>query len=106
MRIVYLSILLLTLAHLGSADIFGYSGSVVTYTVTTTGVYNIIAAGAQGGSGGAGIIGGPGGLGAVVGGDVFLTAGTVLDIVVGKHSRASLLYRLLLWWRWRRQFCL
>jgi hypothetical protein len=58
---------------------FSYTGAMQTYTVATTGVYDITLAGGQGG---ANWYGG-GGLGAVVGGDVTLTAGTTLDIVVG-----------------------
>ncbi|HEY6345227.1 MAG TPA: hypothetical protein VIY49_27345 [Bryobacteraceae bacterium] len=63
------------------ADIvFNYTGAIETYSVPTTGVYTIISAAAQGGAG----TYGSGGLGAVVSGNVFLTAGTVLDIVVGE----------------------
>lgn len=60
--------------------IFNFSGTIVTYTIPMTGVYNIVAAGAQGGTSNDGIAGS---LGAVISGDVFLTAGMVLDIVVG-----------------------
>src|SRR5580704_8986372 len=79
---------LLAAAVVGSsarADIFDYSGTVVTYTIPTTGVYDIVAAGAQGGNGAnfLPLIFGQGGLGAIVSGDVFLTAGRTLDIVVG-----------------------
>ena len=63
-------------------------GSVVTYTVPTTGLYQVTAFGAQGGgstaiAGPAGAIAGPGGLGAEIGGDFNLTAGEVLQIAVG-----------------------
>jgi hypothetical protein len=59
---------------------FGFSGSVETYTVPATGLYEISAAGAQGGS----RTGGPtGGVGAVLTGEVTLNAGTQLDVVVG-----------------------
>src|SRR5205807_3578333 len=71
------------LALVGSnsrAATINYSGTIVTYTAPTPGTYNIVAAGAQGGSSGPGT---PGGLGAIISGDVFLTAGTILDIVVG-----------------------
>jgi hypothetical protein len=62
------------------AETFEFSGAVVTYTIPMTGVYHIVAAGAQGGTSNSGT---PGGLGALMSGDVFLTAGTALDIVVG-----------------------
>jgi MYXO-CTERM domain-containing protein len=74
----------LAAASSASGSIFVYSGSIDTYTVPTTGVYDISVSGAQGGlseqySGGAG---------AVVSGDVSLTAGEVLDIVVGQQGGA------------------
>lgn len=65
----------------GSA--INYTGAIVDYTIPTTGVYDIVAEGAQGG----GIphdIFGYGGYGAEVGGDVRLRAGTELGIVVGE----------------------
>jgi hypothetical protein len=63
---------------------FTYTGSLVTYTVPKTGLYQIIAFGAQGGnshsfSGGSGA----GGLGAEIGGNFSLTAGEILQIAVG-----------------------
>jgi hypothetical protein len=67
---------------------FSSTGSIQTYAVPTTGIYDISIAGAQGGdanntgnyeSGGAET----GGLGAVFSGDVSLTAGSVLQVVVG-----------------------
>src|SRR5208337_4519307 len=61
------------------ADLFTYSGGIVDYTVPVTGTYDITAAGAQGGAGDTW----NGGLGAQIGGDISLTAGTVLEIVVG-----------------------
>jgi hypothetical protein len=60
------------------ADLFSYTRAVVDYTVPVTGSYNITVAGAQGGSSGT-----TGGLGAVISGDVSLTAGEVLAIAVG-----------------------
>jgi len=66
-----------------SAQTYTYSGSVVDTTVVTTGIYDILAAGAAG----AGASGTIGGLGAAVGGDVFLTAGTQLDLVVGGEGQ-------------------
>jgi hypothetical protein len=62
------------------ADTFDFTGSVVSFGAPTAGTYSIVAAGARGGISGGGT---PGGLGAVISGDVFLTAGTTLDIVVG-----------------------
>ena len=61
------------------ADIYNFTGSLQSYTAQTTGVYHITVSGAQGGLGNAGISG----LGASLSGDVTLTAGTVLEIVVG-----------------------
>ncbi len=59
---------------------FAYSGAEVTWTVPTTGLYDIVAFGAQGGGFNSVL---PGGLGAEIGGDVALTAGTTLTILVG-----------------------
>lgn len=63
---------------LANATSFTYKGSLQTFTVTTTGVYLLSAAGAQGGKGDT-----SGGDGALLSGDFDLTAGMVLDIVVG-----------------------
>jgi PEP-CTERM motif len=52
-----------------------------TFTAPLTGVYDILAFGAQGG-----VSAGDGGLGAEVGGDFRLTAGEVLSIVVGNEG--------------------
>jgi hypothetical protein len=61
------------------------TGNIYNYLVPTTGFYTILAAGAQGGSGFVGALGtGNGGYGALVGGQIFLTAGTDLEIVVGQ----------------------
>jgi hypothetical protein len=66
-----------------SSTTFNYTGAIVqTYTVTVTGTYDITAYGAQGGQGG-NPNGGSGGLGAEIGGELFLTQGEVLQIVVG-----------------------
>ena len=62
-----------------SATTINYTGSIVTYTVGTSGTYFIEAAGAQGEN----TPQSPGGLGAVMGGDIFFSAGTVLQIAVG-----------------------
>ncbi|HTI83161.1 MAG TPA: Hint domain-containing protein [Acetobacteraceae bacterium] len=59
---------------------FTYQGAVIqTETITTSGTYDIVAYGAQGGNGGDTT----GGLGAEVGGDFVLTAGEVIEVVVG-----------------------
>jgi hypothetical protein len=59
-----------------------FTGSEVTWTAPTTGVYDILAYGAQGGNHTfAAFV--PGGLGAEAGGDVTLTAGTRLTVLVG-----------------------
>ncbi len=60
---------------------FDFTGSLVTWTVPTTGVYDITAYGAAGG----GFVPGgfPGGLGAEAGGDIVLSAGTVLAVIAG-----------------------
>ena len=57
---------------------FNYTGTVVEYTIPTTGFYYVAAVGAQSGS-----VFGNGGYGAGVGGTVFLDMGTELDIVAG-----------------------
>jgi hypothetical protein len=85
--------LFLTVCTLGSAAQaqrfeFAYTGSLVTFTVPINGTYQIIAFGAQGGSGNgrtepasAGIS--VGGKGAEVGGNFNLSAGEILKIAVG-----------------------
>lgn len=60
--------------------VFDYTGALATYTVTTTGTYDLLALGAQGGSSGSGFAGG---LGAKVTGGFSLTAGDQLRIAVG-----------------------
>src|ERR1700678_4491037 len=60
---------------------FDFTGMVQTFTVPMTGACQILAFGAQGGSGGA--TGAGGGLGAEIGGDFSLTAGAMLGIYVG-----------------------
>ncbi len=74
-------------AGAAQAGSFGYTGTIQTYDVMASGEYRIVAQGAQGGEGGlipAGFANPPaGGPGAAVGGNLFLTSGTVLDIVVG-----------------------
>jgi hypothetical protein len=63
-----------------AAIVFSYTGTVVAYTIPTTGIYDIDATGGQGGQN---TLGESGGRGAQVDGDLTLTQGTVLDIVVG-----------------------
>lgn len=65
---------------------FAYTGKVVTYTVPATGLYQITAYGAQGGTGGSQ---GIGGLGAEIAGDFTLTLGEVLQIAVGQVGLSS-----------------
>jgi hypothetical protein len=75
-------------AHAQRVD-FTYTGKLVTFTVPKTGTYQIIAFGAQGGSGTCleGVFAcptpGAGGRGAEIGGNFLLTAGEVLQIAVG-----------------------
>jgi hypothetical protein len=64
------------------ATTFLFTGTVQTFDVTTTGVYDITAYGAQGGGGGFRMMG-AGGLGAEIGGDVTLTAGSILSFLIG-----------------------
>ena len=78
---------------------FAYTGAIQTYTVPRTGVYEITVDGAQGGGSGpsqyvTGVgygVGAPGGLGAVLSGNVLLTAGTKLDVLVGGQGGLGLL---------------
>jgi len=61
------------------------SPGIQTYTIGTSGTYDITADGAQGGDSGEAL----GGTGASVAGDVFLEAGTKLEIVVGGDGGPS-----------------
>jgi hypothetical protein len=70
------------------AETYNYSGALVTFDVLTTGTYDITAYGAQGGTS---VNGNAGGLGAEIGGDFSLTAGEVLDIIVGGQGSGDLL---------------
>jgi hypothetical protein len=85
--LVGVSLVALAGAAATSADaaVFGYTGGVVDYTVPHSGIWDVTAAGAQGG----GSSGGTGGLGAVIGGDVFLHGGTVLTIAVGGQGASG-----------------
>ena len=62
---------------------FTYAGSLVTFTVPATGLYQILAFGAQGGN--SNLFGsiGAGGRGAEIGGELVLSAGEMLQIAVG-----------------------
>ena len=61
---------------------YTYTGKIVTFTAPATGVYDLVAYGAQGGGAG-------GGLGAEIGGDLTLTAGETLQIAVGGVGAAD-----------------
>ena len=67
---------------------FTYTGTLVTFTVPSTGTYQILAFGAQGGNSTV-AAGGQGGLGAEIGGDFSLTAGEVLQIAVGGAGQSG-----------------
>ncbi len=78
--------LLAGMAGSAHAGLFTYDGTASqTFTAPASGTYDITAAGAQGGPGDyyLNFSAPSGGLGATVGGDVYLTADTILDIVVG-----------------------
>ncbi len=69
---------------------YSTEGPTIQYhTITTSGVYDIIADGAQGGDA-TYFSDEPGGLGAAVSGDVYLQAGTVLEIVVGGQGSTGI----------------
>jgi hypothetical protein len=63
-------------------QVFNYTGTVVQFTIPQTGNWWVAAVGAQGGNTGE-LFTGNGGYGAAVGGDIFLTEGTLLDILAG-----------------------
>jgi len=69
-----------------STETFTTPGT-TTYTVGTSGVYDITADGAQGG--GNPLFGAVGGAGAAVGGDIYLQAGTKLQILVGGQGGSA-----------------
>src|SRR5215471_8287294 len=90
--------LTLTVSHLAAqaAPIvfdFTYTGSLVTFTVPTSGLYQILAFGAQGGNLelNPGVITRPGGLGAEIGGDFSLISGEILSVAVGGRGNAMAL---------------
>ena len=77
----------------GKETVFAYGDTPLVFgvpiqffTAPTTGVYDIVAYGAQGGGG---QFGGTGGLGAELGANVYLTAGEVLGIEVGGQGEAA-----------------
>ena len=81
-RVLLIGVSLLAMASAARAaetPPFAYTGAVVTWTVPVAGVYDILAAGAQGGS----AYVNTGGLGAEAGGAFSLYKGEILDIVVG-----------------------
>ena len=61
------------------STVFSYTGSVQTFVVSTSGEYSVVVDGAQGGQGASNV----GGYGAEVTGDLYLTSGTQLELVVG-----------------------
>jgi hypothetical protein len=63
----------------GLGRTYGYSGQIESFTASVSGIYNITADGAQGG----GNYRATGGLGAMAGGEIYLAAGTELEIVTG-----------------------
>jgi len=68
-----------------TTDTFSYTGHIQTFSITSSGEYQITAEGAAGGNGSSGA----GGLGAEVSGDFYLTAGETLAIVVGGQGGSS-----------------
>src|SRR5277367_2268806 len=76
-------------APTASATTFNFSDLVVNYMVPVTGAYQILAFGAQGGGNTNRDTGAVGGKGAKVQGDFELTAGDVLQIVVGGLGQTS-----------------
>ena len=67
-------------AGLNTDKEFTFTGGVQTFKVPVSGIYHIVARGAQGGNGGTGM---QGGTGAIVQSDIFLNAGQTLYIYVG-----------------------
>jgi len=67
-------------------NIFNYTGSSVDWTVPASGIYRIVASGAQGGSVGGSL---SGGLGAIISGDFSLIQGQVFRIAVGGKGQDS-----------------
>jgi PEP-CTERM motif len=72
-----------------NAVVFGFTGSGAEYVIPSTGWYDFRVAGAQGGLSGVG----NGYNGAVVGGELFLGAGTILGITAGGQAEYGSSYR-------------
>jgi len=70
------------------ADTIPFTGSIQTFTITSSGTYALTAVGAQGGGDLSSNSTNIGGYGASVSGDIYLTAGTVLQVVVGGTGQA------------------
>jgi hypothetical protein len=70
----------------GATTVFSYSGTLQTFTVSTTGTYDIVAEGAQGGFSDSESVPGKG---AEVGGEFQLTAGEMLSIVAGGQGQQA-----------------
>jgi hypothetical protein len=75
-----------------SAQTYDYSGSIVTDTITQSGVYDISVFGGAGGAANSSSGLSAGGEGAELGGDVYLTAGTQLEISVGQAGQLGTTY--------------
>ena len=82
-----LALALMTGAASAAPVVFNYTGGFQSFTAGATGIYDITAIGAQGGTG---FQGGTGGLGAKVAGDFTLTKGEVLSILVGGRGQDGL----------------
>jgi hypothetical protein len=80
------SLLLLGAVCAAQAQDFNYTGAIQTYTIPVSGVYQIVALGADGGTG----VGASGGSGVSITGNVLLSAGTVVDIVVGGAGKTGI----------------
>ncbi len=82
MRYILLAcVAVLAMAPAAHATVYSYSGALQTDAITTSGIYDITAIGATGG--GTYSVSISGGSGAVASGDIYLTAGTMLEIIVG-----------------------
>jgi hypothetical protein len=85
----YSAALVLASYGLAHATVFDYTGGVQTDDITLSGYYAITAIGAAGGSVGDEFGRSSGGAGASASGDVYLAAGTILDIVVGGRGTSD-----------------
>ncbi len=72
----------ITSSAFADSVLFSYTGGLQQQTIATSGTYYILGTGAQGGSANGGLGGG----GTWIAGSVDLTAGTVLDIIVGESG--------------------